>query len=126
MVHHSLLRSSFLSSHSISKLWSENMGVLGIILLVLFVLVALALIFLIAIQDESSGLSGVFGGSSDSTFGSGSSKFINKVTTILAVYSFFFPPHAAFVAKSSYRSSSLLDSAASSNSTLYQDTAAQN
>ncbi|WP_414429590.1 preprotein translocase subunit SecG [Bullifex sp.] len=92
----------------------------------MFVLVALALIFLIAIQDESSGLSGVFGGSSDSTFGSGSSKFINKVTTILAVAFMVLALLVAFVAKSSNSSSSILDAAASSNSTWYQDTAAQN
>ena len=102
------------------------MGVLCIILLVLFVLVALAFIFLIAIQDESSGLSGVFGGSSDSTFGSGSSKFINKVTTILAVAFMVLALLVAFVAKSSNSSSSILDAAASSNSTWYQDTATQN
>lgn len=62
------------------------MGILGIILLVLFVIISLLLIFLVAVQDENSvGLGGVFGGSSDSTFGSGTSSFITKATTILAV-----------------------------------------
>ncbi len=102
------------------------MGVFGIILLVLFVLVAIALIFLVAIQDESSGLSGVFGGSSDSTFGSGSSKFINKVTTILAVAFMVLALCVALVAKSGKSSDSILDAAASTNSTWYQDAATQN
>lgn len=62
------------------------MGVLSIILLVLFIVVALLLIFLVAIQDEkSTGLGGIFGGSSESAFGSSSSTFLTKATTILAV-----------------------------------------
>jgi preprotein translocase subunit SecG len=62
------------------------MGVLSIILLVLFVIVCLLLVFLVAVQDENSvGLGGIFGGSSDSTFGSGTSSFINKATTLLAI-----------------------------------------
>jgi protein translocase, SecG subunit len=62
------------------------MGVLSIILLVVFVIVCLLLVFLVAVQDENSvGIGGIFGGSSDSTFGSGTSSFINKATTILAI-----------------------------------------
>ena len=62
------------------------MGILSIILLVLFVIVALLLVFLVAIQDEKSvGLGGIFGGSSDSAFGSSSSSFLTKATTTLAV-----------------------------------------
>lgn len=62
------------------------MGILSIILLVLFIISALLLIFLVAIQDEkSTGLGGIFGGSSESAFGSSSSTFLTKATTILAV-----------------------------------------
>ena len=62
------------------------MGILSIILLVLFVIVALLLVFLVAIQDEKSvGLGGIFGGSSDSAFGSSSSSFLTKATTTLAI-----------------------------------------
>lgn len=62
------------------------MGVLSIILLVLFIIVALLLVFMVAIQDEkSTGLGGIFGGSSESAFGSSSSTFLTKATTILAV-----------------------------------------
>ncbi len=62
------------------------MGVLSIILLVLFIVVALLLIFLVAIQDEkSTGLGGIFGGTSESAFGGSSSTFLTKATTILAV-----------------------------------------
>ena len=61
------------------------MGVLSIILLVLFVISALLLIFLVAVQDEKSqGLGGIFGGSSESTFGTGTSRFLTRVTVITA------------------------------------------
>ncbi len=57
------------------------MGVLGIILLVLFVIVALILIFLVVIQNENTqGLGGIFGGSSDTTFGSRSGNILTKIT----------------------------------------------
>lgn len=60
------------------------MAVISTILLVLFVIVSLALIFFVAIQsDDDSGLSGVFGGSSDSAFGGQTNKVINKITAIL-------------------------------------------
>ena len=57
------------------------MGVLGIILLVLFVIVSLILIFLVVIQNENAqGLGGIFGGSSDTTFGSRSGNILTKIT----------------------------------------------
>lgn len=60
------------------------MGVISIILLVLFVIVCLLLIFVVAIQSEDSeGLGGIFGGSSESTFGSNVSSVITKFTAIL-------------------------------------------
>ena len=62
------------------------MAVISTILLVLFVIVSLALIFAVAIQSESnSGLSGVFGGNSDSAFGGQSNKVMNKITAILLI-----------------------------------------
>lgn len=92
------------------------MGVLSIILLVLFVISALALIFLVAIQDEKSqGLGGIFGGSSDSAFGSGSSKFLTRLTTYMAIAFVVLALLVGVTTKSS--SSTLLDTAASVQST---------
>lgn len=60
------------------------MGVIGIILLILFVIASLLLIFMVAIQSEGgSGLGGIFGGGSDSSFGGQTSKVMNKFTAIL-------------------------------------------
>ena len=60
------------------------MGVLSIILLILLVIASLLLVFIVAIQTESgTGLGGIFGGGSDSTFGSQTGKVLNTVTAIL-------------------------------------------
>jgi len=60
------------------------MAALTIILLVLFVIVSLALIFIVSIQsDDSSGLSGVFGGAADQAFGGKTNKVINTITAWL-------------------------------------------
>lgn len=60
------------------------MGVLSIILLVLFIIASLLLVFIVAIQTEGgSGLGGIFGGGSESTFGSQTGRVINKATAIL-------------------------------------------
>lgn len=78
------------------------MGVLGIILLVLFCIVSALLIFLVAIQDEKSvGLGGIFGGSSTSILGSGTSSFLTKATTVLAVTFMVLSLIVAFINKSS-------------------------
>ena len=78
------------------------MGVLGIILLVVFCIVALLLLFLITIQGQNSvGLGGIFGGNSDSAFGSGSSSFITKATTVLAIVFMVLSLVVALVNKSS-------------------------
>lgn len=62
------------------------MGVLSIVLLVLFVIVCLILVFLVAIQDENSeGIGGLFGGSSNSAFGSKIGSVVNKTTAILGI-----------------------------------------
>ncbi|MBQ0071639.1 MAG: preprotein translocase subunit SecG [Spirochaetales bacterium] len=78
------------------------MGVLGIILLVLFCIVALLLLFLIAIQGQDSvGLGSVFGGNSDSAFGSGTANFLTKATATLAVIFMVLSLVVALVNKSS-------------------------
>ncbi len=60
------------------------MGIVSIILLVIFVIAALLLILLVALQsDGSSGLGGVFGGGSDSTFGGQGNKVLTKITAIV-------------------------------------------
>ncbi len=65
------------------------MAIISVILLILFVIICLALVFIVAVQDENStGLSGIFGGGSDSAFGGQTNKVMNKLTTILLV-SFF-------------------------------------
>ena len=78
------------------------MSILGIILLVVFCIVALLLIFLVAVQDENSvGLGGIFGGNSDSMFGSNTSKVITKATTTLVIVFMVLSLIVAMVNKSS-------------------------
>lgn len=77
------------------------MGVLSIILLVLFVIVSLLLIFLVAVQDEQSeGLGGIFGGGSNTAFGSHASSVVTKATATLAVVFMILALVVAFVNKS--------------------------
>ncbi|MDY0304169.1 MAG: preprotein translocase subunit SecG [Sphaerochaeta sp.] len=77
------------------------MGVLSIILLVLFVIVSLLLVFLIAIQDEKSeGLGGIFGGGSNTAFGSYTSGVVTKATGALAILFLVLALLVAFVNKS--------------------------
>ena len=77
------------------------MGVLSIILLVLFVVVSLLLIFLVAVQDEhSEGLGGIFGGGSNTAFGSHTSSVVTKATGTLAVLFLVLALLVAFVNKS--------------------------
>jgi preprotein translocase subunit SecG len=60
------------------------MGILEILLLVFFVIVAFMLVGMVLIQDEQGdGLAGMFGGGSQSTFGSRSGNVLTKTTTIL-------------------------------------------
>ncbi|MDI9428557.1 MAG: preprotein translocase subunit SecG [Spirochaetota bacterium] len=86
------------------------MGVLSVVLLVLFVIVSLLLIFLVAIQDEKSeGLGGIFGGSSDTAFGSYTSGVVTKATGALAILFLVLALAVAFVNKSPSKDT-LLDS----------------
>ncbi len=60
------------------------MGVFGVILLVLFIIVCSLMILLVIIQDANSeGLGGIFGGSSDTTFGSNSGNILTKITYVV-------------------------------------------
>ncbi len=77
------------------------MGVLSVILLVLFVIVSLLLVFLVAIQDEQSeGLGGIFGGGSNTAFGSHAGSVVTKATATLAVLFMVLALIVAFVNKS--------------------------
>lgn len=77
------------------------MGVLSVIFLVLFVIVSLLLIFLVAIQDEQSeGLGGIFGGGSNTAFGSYTSGIVTKATGVLAILFLILALLVAFVNKS--------------------------
>ncbi len=78
------------------------MAIVSTILLILFVIVCLALIFAVAVQDENStGLSGIFGGGSDSAFGGQTNRVMNKFTTILLVSFFVLAVLVAVVNKTS-------------------------
>lgn len=86
------------------------MGVISIILLILFIIASLLLIFLVAIQSEGgTGLGGIFGGGSDTTFGSQTGKVLNKFTAILGA-SFLVLAILLAVINKSPSSESLLDS----------------
>lgn len=76
------------------------MSVLSVILLVLFVIVSLLMIFLVAVQDEQSeGLGGIFGGGSNTAFGSHASSVVTKATAGLAVTFMVLALFVAFVNK---------------------------
>jgi len=86
------------------------MGVLSIILLVIFIIACLLLVFIVSIQSDSgTGLGGIFGGGSDSTFGSQTGKVITKATAILGTTFLVLALVLAMVNKTP-SSSSLLDS----------------
>ena len=86
------------------------MGVIGIILLILFVIASLLLVFMVAIQSEGgTGLGGIFGGGSDTTFGAQTGKIMNKVTAILGTSFLVLAILLAVVNKSPSRDT-LLDS----------------
>jgi len=60
------------------------MGILSTVLLVFFVINAVLLVLLVLIQnDEGSGLGGLFGGGSNTAFGSRSGNVLTRATTVL-------------------------------------------
>jgi len=60
------------------------MGILSIVLLVFFIINAVLLILLVLIQnDEGGGLGGMFGGGSNTAFGSRSGNVLTRATTVL-------------------------------------------
>ncbi len=61
------------------------MGILGIILLVVFIICSLLLLGLVLLQADSNGggLGGVFGGGSNSAFGSRTGNVLSKATFVL-------------------------------------------
>ncbi|MCL2210453.1 MAG: preprotein translocase subunit SecG [Treponema sp.] len=60
------------------------MGILSIVLLVFFVINAIFLVLLVLIQnDEGGGLGGMFGGGSNTAFGSRSGNVLTRATTVL-------------------------------------------
>lgn|SRR5690554_5519756 len=76
------------------------MGVLSVIILILFIIVSLLLIFLVAIQDEQSeGLGGIFGGGSQTAFGSQTSSIVTKATGLLAALFLVLALLVAFINK---------------------------
>ncbi|MCQ2604233.1 MAG: preprotein translocase subunit SecG [Spirochaetia bacterium] len=63
------------------------MMVLSVIMLVLFVIASLLLILMVLVQDEQGeGLGGIFGGASNTPFGSRSGNVLTKFTSILAAF----------------------------------------
>jgi len=60
------------------------MGILSIVLLVFFAINAVLLILLVLIQnDEGGGIGGMFGGGSNTAFGSRSGNVLTRATTVL-------------------------------------------
>ena len=61
------------------------MGVIGILLLVVLVISALLLILVVLVQDDQGeGIGGIFGGGSNSAFGSRSGNVLTRFTAALA------------------------------------------
>ena len=66
------------------------MAVIGIVLLVLLVISALLLIGLVLLQDEQGeGIGGIFGGGSNTAFGSRTGNVLTRFTTVLAAVFLF-------------------------------------
>ncbi|MFA7670967.1 MAG: preprotein translocase subunit SecG [Sphaerochaetaceae bacterium] len=87
------------------------MGVIGIIFLIIFVIASLLLIFVVAIQSEGgTGLGGIFGGGSDSAFGSQGANVLNRVTAILGASFLILAILLAVINKSHSTGDSILDS----------------
>jgi preprotein translocase subunit SecG len=61
------------------------MGVIGIVLIVILVISAILLVLVVLIQDDQGeGIGGIFGGGSNSAFGSRSGNILTRFTAVLA------------------------------------------
>ncbi len=60
------------------------MAILGTILTVLFIIVSILLVLIILLQSNRSAGMGIFGGGSNSAFGSSSADVLTKTTAVLA------------------------------------------
>jgi preprotein translocase subunit SecG len=61
------------------------MGLIGIILLVILVISAVLLVLVVLVQDEQGeGIGGIFGGGSNTAFGSRSGNVLTRFTAVLA------------------------------------------
>jgi preprotein translocase subunit SecG len=61
------------------------MGVIGIVLLVILIISAVLLVLVVLVQDDQGeGIGGIFGGGSNTAFGSRSGNVLTRVTTVLA------------------------------------------
>jgi len=61
------------------------MGLIGIVLLVILVISAVLLVLVVLVQDEQGeGIGGIFGGGSNTAFGSRSGNVLTRFTAVLA------------------------------------------
>lgn len=66
------------------------MAAIGIVLLVLLVVSALLLIMLVLVQDDQGeGIGGIFGGGSNTAFGSRTGNVLTRFTTVIAAVFLF-------------------------------------
>ncbi|WP_062429236.1 preprotein translocase subunit SecG [Treponema endosymbiont of Eucomonympha sp.] len=64
------------------------MGFIGVILLVAFVIICVLLICLVMVQDDGSGVGGIFGGSNSAAFGSRSGSVLTRTTYVFVALFF--------------------------------------
>lgn len=77
------------------------MAIIGAVLLVLFVIVCVLIVILVLLQnEEGDGLGGLFGGGSNSAFGSRSASVITKATYVVVALFFIMAFFLAFINKS--------------------------
>lgn len=64
------------------------MSVVSIILLVAFIIICFLLVVLVLLQNEESGMGGLFGGNGSQAFGSRSANVLTKTTYVLVTLFF--------------------------------------
>lgn len=75
------------------------MGFIGVILLVVFIIVCILLVALVLLQNEGSGMGGLFGGGGSQAFGSRSANVLTKTTYVLVTLFFLTSFGLAFINK---------------------------